>query len=144
MVRARRPERQYGMMPVRQTMMPVRQTGRSVDGGMFYRERDTEEDGSAGGGILDQAGLPRTLATWLSTLLGLGGIALLALRPALLGDRAFLIERVAQGALLVGILGALMHAFSLRPNRRLSGLAADPRICWPLLLAGAGYLLWVG
>ncbi len=104
---------------------------------MFYHDRDGQTP------PLSKVGLPRTPAAILSAGLVLGALALAVARPDLLADRASLAERGAQALLFVGTIGNLIHAAGIQPGRRLSRLAADPRIAWPATLLGAAYFLWM-
>lgn len=106
---------------------------------MFYRDQTPRPADEVNLGVR----MPATPTAWLSLALAAAGVALLVWRPDLLGDRPAIIERVAQAGLLVGMVGSALHGLGIRPGRRLSRLAADPRVAWPILLLGSGYLVWL-
>ena len=85
----------------------------------------------------DKIGFRAPWVRAVSALIALGVVALIALDPAWAGSTGTLLQRFGGAAMIVGAIGALLHALDLRGTRPPVRILTHPSAAWTLALAGA-------
>ena len=65
-------------------------------------------------------------------------VAVIALVPG--GDPSAYLDRALEAALVIGAIGAAVHALGWQSGNRVIAFVADPRFAWPATLVGAAYV----
>ncbi|MBM3509077.1 MAG: hypothetical protein FJX61_02930 [Alphaproteobacteria bacterium] len=82
--------------------------------------------------------LPRPRVLSLVLAAAAATVAAVALAPG--GDPSAYLDRGLEAALVIGTIGAAVHALGWNSGNRVIAFVADPRFAWPATLVGAAYV----
>ncbi len=85
----------------------------------------------------DQSRPNRAWVRVVSALIVLGAVALIARDPTWAGSTGTLLQRACGAAMIVGSVGALLHALDVRGARAPVRALTHPGVAWALAVAGA-------